>query len=570
MASETWEARFDRKVAELEPLWQAAYDAGVPRHDPLPDVTMADCIAATVADRPDAVHVAYRDEALTYRQTNEAACRVAAALAAAGVARGDRVVVMLGNVPELIEAYMACYKAGYVVVGVNPRSTVDEMAANLADCAPAAVVAPAGRLDDLAAAAERAGAAPRIVLAVADDAPEAAEAPAIPAALPTEPPVPVASFARVAADGPAPEPADPPAPDDPAMIIYTGGTTGVSKGCPLTNRMLLQAQRLFFRDLEPLLGEGRAMTSLVTSPMTHAYGMNFGVNWGFVAGGPVVLAEHLDGPSLAALVERHRPTVWGAVPTLLNDFCSAEERESRDVSSLRAVVVSCAATSGEIMRRFERLHPDVAVVEDYGMTETAGPVTLTPVLRGASAGSVGVPCIDTDVLVVDLETGERPLGFGEHGEVIFRGPQVIKEYWHVPEETAKAFRGDWIYSGDVGYFDEAGCLFVVDRIKDVICVGGFSVFPREIDEVLFAHPAVAEACTVGVPDERSVERPKSFVVLHPGAQLTEQEAIAYCHEHLLAYKCPKYVEFIDRIPTTHLGKPDKRALRAREAARRRP
>ncbi len=166
MASETWEARFDRKVAELEPLWQAAYDAGVPRHDPLPDVTMADCIAATVADRPDAVHVAYRDEALTYRQTNEAACRVAAALAAAGVTRGDRVVVMLGNVPELIEAYMACYKAGYVVVGVNPRSTVDEMAANLADCAPAAVVAPAGRLDDLAAAAERAGAAPRIVLAV--------------------------------------------------------------------------------------------------------------------------------------------------------------------------------------------------------------------------------------------------------------------------------------------------------------------------------------------------------------------------------------------------------------------
>ena len=548
--------RFNRAVAALEPLWQAAYDDGVARHEPLPDMTMADCLAATVARQPDATHIVHRDSALTYRQTDAAANSLAAALAQAGCCKGDAVVVMLENSPELIIAYMACYKAGFVAVGQNPRSTADELARTLRDASPTAMVAPSGKTPLTAEALELAGLQPLRCLVTAGEPASAAAAQLATVEL---------SFENAASNRNAAAPSEAPQPDDTAVIIYTGGTTGVCKGCPITHRMLLQAQRLFYRDLEPLLGNGRAMTSLVTSPMIHAYGLNFGVNWGFVVGGAVVLADKLDGPSLLALIERHRPSVWGAVPTLLNDLCCAEDASLADTSSLRAVVVSCAATSGEIMRRFSQLHPAVHVVEDYGMTETAGPVTLTPVLKGASTGSVGVPCIDTDVLVVNLETGEEPLPFNQRGEVIFRGPQVIREYWHSPAESARAFRDGWIYSGDVGYFDETGCLFVVDRIKDVVLVGGFTVFPREIDEVLFTHPAVADTCTIGVADARSGERPKSFVVTSPGAAASQQELIDYCHKHLLAYKCPRYVEFIDAIPLTHMGKPDKKALRAREA-----
>lgn len=565
-------ARFERALSSLEPLWRAAYDEGVCRDAALSELTLKDCILEVVSRRYDEPHIVYRGREISYAESNEAACRLANALVSRGCGKGDAVCIMLGDIPELIIAFAACYKIGCVAVGVNPRSTCDEVARFMVDSGAHVLVLPEVLAGLVPADLAERGVEVRLAVAVGNDAGTkvrvegAAQAgfcdsaPAFGGEL--------AAWEELLASSHAEEPRVLVAPDDVAMLIYTGGTTGVSKGCPLTNRMLVWSQKCFFGFMRPLLRDARNMTSLLTSPMTHAYGMNFGINWDLVIGGTVVLAEALDGASLSRLIAEHRVTVWGAVPVLLNELSTYIERSGIELPSLSTVVVSCAATSSEVMRRFKASCSAARVVEDYGMTETSGPVTLTPMAKGASEGSVGVPVPDTDVLVVDFETARNPVPVGERGEVVFRGPQVITEYWHAPQESEDAFVGEWIRSGDVGYFDELGCLHVVDRIKDVIMVGGFSVFPREIDEVMHTHPAVIDSCTIGVFDERSGERPKSFVVVADGARVTEHALVEHCRERLIAYKCPKHVEFVDAIPLTAMGKPDKKELRRREEQRR--
>lgn len=563
---------FEHALDFLEPLWRAAYDEGVCRQVPLSELSLKDCILETVSRRYDEPHIVYRGREITYAESNEAACRFANVLVSRGCGKGDAVCVMLGDTPELIIAFAACYKIGCVAVGVNPRSTCDEVARFVVDSGASVIVLPEALSESIPVGLAKRGVDVELIVSVPNDA--GVDLRKGQTAFP-KPSVGSGAFAgalatwdELLASSCGEEPCASVDPDDVAMLIYTGGTTGVPKGCPLTNRMLVWAQKCFFDFMRPLLHDARNMTSLLTSPMTHAYGMNFGINWGLVIGGTVVLAEALDGASLARLIAGHRVTVWGAVPALLNELSAYVERSGAELSSLSTVVVSCAATSSEVVRRFKASCGSARVVEDYGMTETSGPVTLTPVMKGASEGSVGVPVPGTDVLVVDFKTARTPVPVGERGEVVFRGPQVIAEYWRAPQESKDAFVGEWIRSGDVGRFDELGYLHVVDRIKDVIDVGGFSVFPREVDEVVRAHPAVLDSCTIGVPDERSGERPKSFVVIAEGARITEQGLIEHCREHLIAYKCPKYVEFVDAIPLTAVGKPDKKELRRREERHR--
>ena len=558
---------FESALGSLDSLWNAAYDEGVSRRVELPSATLKGCIASTVARQSEKIHVVYKGRELTYRETNDWSCRLANGLAARGLRKGDAVCILLGDIPELIISYMACYKAGFIAIGLNPRSTADELAHRLSDGRVHALVMSTAVCGMACNGIEKSGVVPEVAITVDNDAGAkvASEAPESLCAL--EELCDVVSWDAFLDASENEEPDASVSPDDVAMLIYTGGTTGLPKGCPLTHRMLVWAQYFFYSFLRPRLGDARNMTSLLTSPMTHAYGMDFGVNWGVVIGGKVVIAHSLDGGTIAKLIREQHVTVWGAVPATLALLCDEVERSLEAVPSLEAVVVSCAAASSETLKRFRRLCPSVALMQDYGMTETSGPVTLTPVVKGMSAGSVGVPVENTDVLVVDLRDGKTPVPVGQRGEVVFRGPQIISAYWNAPDETAKAFQGEWIHSGDVGCFDEAGFLSIVDRIKDVIDVGGFSVFPREIDEVIHAHPLVADACTIGVPDAKSGERPKSFVVLKQGAQVSEQGIIDYCHEHLIAYKCPKYVEFIESIPLTTMGKPNKTELRRRERLR---
>lgn len=579
---------FERAVREWEPLWQKAYDEGVSRKGLLADVSLKECLARTASRFGGEPCVVADGEVWTFDRMNDCACRIANALAARGLRKGDAVVAALEDSPWLMALFMACYKGGFAVVGMDGRSTACELAERLAGCNARALAVDEAHAEAARKALGEARAEAFGIVALSGAAADAGESgSAFVSAFPLREDE--VSLQELAAFPDGSEPAEDVGPDDIAVIIFTGGTTGASKGCPLTHAMLVQAQAFFQQILQPLFpgfafplvpaaetsrfagagaeGGAKPPSILVTSPMVHAYGLDLGVNWAVCAGGAVVLPASLTAKDVVHAVAAYRPALWGSVPAMLGRVTREAEAEGCDLSSLEAVVVSCCATPQELRRDFAKLS-HARIVEDYGMTETSGPVALTPALKGTSEGATGLPTPDTDMLVVDIETGTRPCGPGERGEIVFRGPQIIREYWNAPAETAKALRDGWLYSGDVGYFDETGALFVVDRIKDVVLVGGFSVFPREIDEVLYTHPDVVEACTIGVADERSGERPKSFVVLREGARTTEQDLIDFCHERLTAYKCPKYVEFTDAIPKTFLAKQDKKELRRREEARR--
>lgn len=557
---------FDAAVATWEPLWESALDQGVARHGTIADLPLKDCILDTVSRRADKVHLRYCGRTWTFKESNDVACRLANALMEKGQHKGQRALVMLADTPELVFTFMACYKIGLIAVGLDPRSTAAEVQANLADNQATAAFVDAVNAPVLASALADGNTSVETVVVVPDNAgaPDNAGVPASGDDPSDRGLAPLwFRFDELVEPSSGGEPPVAVDADDPAVIIYTGGTTGVSKGCPLSNRALVQASHLFTRNLVPVLPDADHLAMLSTSPMVHAYGLDLGVNWGLVSGAEVIIADKLDAETIMDLIENCRPAVWGAVPALINKINNDERARRCDFSALRVVIMSCAISAYDIVKQFKQIS-GAHIVEDYGMTETAGPVSLTPVLCEGKEASIGVPTQDTDILVVDLETGMHPLASGQRGQIVFRGPQVMKEYWHAPEESRNARRGAWFYSGDMGYFDEDGFLYIVDRIKDMICVGGFSVFPREIDEVLFAHPKVLDVCTIGVADARSGERPKSFVVKKPGCCLSEKEVIDYCHERLIAYKCPRYVEFIDAIPHTRLNKPDRKSLRKME------
>jgi len=232
-----------------------------------------------------------------------------------------------------------------------------------------------------------------------------------------------------------------------------------------------------------------------------------------------------------------------------------------DISSLKGIFSGSAPLAVETMKQFEELTGG-RIFEGYGLSETINILTVNPVFRIRKPGSCGIVWPDTDLVVVDVETGTKVMPRGELGELIARGPQVIKEYWNNPEETANAVRDGWFYTGDIVYMDEDGFVFIVDRKKDMIICSGFNVYPRDVDEVLYAHPAIMEACAVGVPDPKRGETVKAYVVVKPGQTLTEEEIIAHCRANLAPYKVPTIIEFIDAIPRTAVGKPDRKVLRA--------
>lgn len=560
---------FDEALIALEPLWARALDAGVPRRIELAPLTLKDCILANVACRQDDTHLVYRGRHYTFAETNKLACCLANELLARGIHKGDAICIMLGDIPEFVISYMACYKIGCVAVGVNPRSTSDEVARCLFACEAQAMIVTRVRACFVAKLIAL-GTQVRFAFTV-DNAAGTKESDwdvqAYSSGDATEGVVPFCDLYKAVNCADSAEPAVEISPGDSAVLIYTGGTTGLPKACPLTHSILIWAQYFFFSNLRPRLKCAQRMTGILTSPMTHAYGLNFGVNWGLVCGATVVLADALDGAHIASLIQENRVHVWGAVPALLNEVVLHTPAQAFDLSALEVVVVSCTVTSPEIFKRFQNRCPKAAIVEDYGMTETGGPVALTPVRAGVMPGSVGIPVANTDILIVDTKTGACPLKFGERGEIIFRGPQTIKGYFKEPEEAAHTFRDSWVYSGDIGYFSEDGALFVAGRIKEVIEVNGFSVFPREIDDVLLRHPSILDACTIGVPDAHAGERPKSFIVVRQGVNLTEKEIIDYCREHLIAYKCPRAIALVKKIPLTLAGKQNKQELQRRENMR---
>ncbi len=467
---------------------------------------------------------------LTNVDQQRAANRLANALRRLGVGPGDRVVVLLPNCPEVLQAYAAILKLGAVVVPVIFLLSPTEVR-HILDHSGARLVVTAPEL------AEKVEGWPGPVILVGGEAPGALGWAALLARERDE----CATVERDAGDL--------------AVILYTAGTTGQPKGVALSHGNLLANARAS----AGLYELDRERWALSVLPLSHSYGLTV-MNAGHVLGTRAVLLRWFTPAGVLAAIQEYRIQNMAGVPTMYVYLLNCPEADDFDTSSVRLWGSGAAPLPVEIVEPFERRFGG-RMLEGYGLTE-ASPVVSTHRFSGVrKVGSVGQPLPGVEVRIVD--DADRPLPVGEPGEVCVRGPNVMLGYYRMPEETARALRGGWLHTGDVGRLDADGYLYIVERKKDLVIRGGLNVYPREVEDVLYAHPAVAEAAVVGRPDPLMGEEVCAFVVRRAGADLTPEALIAFCQERLARFKCPRDVRFVESLPKSPVGKVLRKELRAR-------
>jgi long-chain acyl-CoA synthetase len=474
--------------------------------------------------------------------------KMAASLWAAGVKKGDRVALMLPNCPQYVISFLATVRLGAVVTQINPLYVEREIAHILNNAGAETIVVYADVYERLKSVLPDTGVKSAIVVDFQGEPQRLDPGHSS-----------FGDFLSKDAD-PAPEVDIDPA-EDVAALQYTGGTTGVSKGAMLTHRNLIanlqQTIDVFVRD--PAQFRGRKCVGAL--PFFHIYGLTCVMLFGIRLGVEQVLLSRFEVQEALAIFANDRPTMFSGVPTmymaLLASDADLRTQHQHDVKILNS---GGAALPVNLKRSFEE-KVGQPLFEGYGLSE-ASPVTHNnpPFLGWGREGSIGIPIPSTDARIVDVETGETEMPVGESGELIIKGPQVMKGYWDMPDETAQTLREGWLYTGDIAKMDESGYFYIVDRKKDMIVASGYNVYPREVEEVLFEHPDVAEAVAIGAPDEYRGETVKAFVVKRPGAQATEEEILAFCKDRLTAYKAPKTVEFREELPKSAVGKLLRRVL----------
>lgn len=538
---------FWEEAQRLEKLWVKSYDPGVRRHFEVGKTTLKDLLVKRRAEIPDKPHFIFKGKTWTYEQADAIACKLANALLDAGVKQGECVSLMLPNIPELAFGFMACFKAGFIGVGINPRLTVPEIAYNLNDSHSRTILvdeSQIAKINELMEKEERAH-IDHVILVFTD---------------------------RVSYDpskvGPYPELYDfiDPYPDsepdvqvgldDVQVLSYTGGTTGISKGCMYTNRQLVAHAEEWVEWYSPVV-KPEEMKVHVSLPMTHAYSITCATVWPIVAGGCAIIGSSSNVDVILFEINQNQANVWPAVPALIHQLITRDNAREM-LTSLKLVMVGTAPPTEEMLIRFREVCSGV-LIEGYGLSEMVSCVSFQPTAK-QKLDCVGLPISNTYAIIVDLDTGAKVVPQGEPGEIITMGPQRIDGYWEHPEETAKTIRDGWLYTGDIGELDEDGMLHIVGRKKNMIIVGGFNVFPRDIDSVLCESPKVKESSTVGIKHSRLGEVAATFVVPADGVQLTPLEVEVYCRKKLTAYKVPKYIKVVDELPRTQIGKPDMLAM----------
>jgi long-chain acyl-CoA synthetase len=502
---------------------------------------------------------------ISFSRLNDLVDRFAAALADLGVQKGDKVSLILPNIPQVVIATYAVFRLGGVVVMNNPLYTERELEYQLNDSDSKMAIC----LDLLV---------PRVLKLKSATGIENIIACHIRDYLPfpkkqlfpivkkdmhrkTDPHEGVLDFLDLVNKYPPDPPPTDIIFDDLAALMYTGGTTGVSKGVMLSHKNIsvnVQQLKGWIYDVE----EGQDSV-LGIFPFFHSAGFTAVMNQSIYRAISVPLIPRPEPGIILEMTQKHRPDWFPCVPTIYVGVLNHPDFSKTDFSCVRGCISGAAPLALETIREWED-KVGATIIEVYGLTETSPLSHANPWRGKTKVGSVGVPVQDTDCRIVDIETGEKDLGIGESGEILLKGPQLTQGYYKKPDETADAIREGWFYTGDIGYMDDEGYLFIVDRKKDMIIAGGYNIYPRDIDEVLFEHPKVQEACAVGVPDPYRGETVKAFIVTKPGETLAEEEVISFCKEKLAAYKVPKLVEFMDDLPKSNIGKVLRRKLKEME------
>jgi long-chain acyl-CoA synthetase len=536
----------------MERVWYKFYDEGVPRSINYPKKAMKDYFNEWAGKNPDKPYLIWGENRLSYGQSNSIIRKLATAIMGSGYRKGDRIALMSTNLPEYVLLLQACYKIGACIVPTNPMYTIPELTHQFKDSGCTIVFVEdrfANKVQEIIKNATTA-----IQKMVVINTPAGSNLEAAPY---------IVSYNDLLEQGVDKEPEIEVVSGDLAMLQYTGGTTGVSKGCMLSNANL---EAIAWQDtawFSPPFEKPEDMIVMAAMPLYHIYGYNCSVNINSVAGGTIVVVNDPSPSGLIKNINEHEPNFFACVPAMIYGLNSHPDIGTSKIKSLKGLICGSSPLAVEGLKRFEEIS-GATITEGYGLSETSNVLTCTPLFTKRKIGSVGIPWPDVDIRIVDLEEGTKDMLTGEPGELIAKGPQIMQAYWQNPEETANALRDGWLYTGDIATMDEDGYIYIVDRKKDMMICSGFNVFCREIDEVLYTHPKVQDACTIGVPDPKRGETPKVFVILKPGETLTEQEVKDFCRESLAPYKVPTHVEFIDELPRTSVGKPMRNALRQQE------
>jgi long-chain acyl-CoA synthetase len=537
--------------------WLQHYDYWVPHHMNYPQRPLHEILDTAAVEVPERPATAFLGATLTYQELKQQSDRLATAFGRMGLVKGNRVGVMLPNCPQYVVAAFAILRHGAIVVNINPTYTARELLSVAIDSgmrflltldalAPLAVAArPDSRIEQIvitslaeyAAPAGPAPAAPEGVLRLADLLAD----------------VPVADLVRVPVSG-----------DDLAVLQYTGGTTGAPKAAMLTHANIfanvVQTEAFMYRTRERGLAR-----YLMVIPYFHIYGFTVGMMKGTWVGAVQVLIPKYDVEQVLTALRDYRPTYFPAVPTIFVSLLSHPRVKEFGLDKVRTFNTGAAPCPLEVIEQFERTFGRT-LNEGYGLSE-ASPVThTTPQLGVRKPGTIGVPVPDTDMKIVDVESGTRELPVGTAGELCITGPQIMKGYWNRPEETAYVLRTHpdgriWLHTGDIAVVDEDGYTSIVQRKKDMMIVDGFNVYPSEVEAVLYLHPAVRLAAAVGEPHAYHGEVVRAYVSLKPGATATPADLIAHCKAQLAPYKVPKAIEIRDTLPMSAVGKILYRVLR---------
>ena len=561
-------------AAPLRP-WLESYPSGVPAELDIPVVPLTrllDDAAEAYGGRPA---LSFLGTTLTYRELKDAVDAFASALRGLGVSKGDRVALVLPNCPQNVIAFYGALRIGAVVVQNNPLYTEAELAHQLADAGATVVVCLDRSYDTVAAVKDRTAIEHVIVTSVIDYLPKVKQAmlrlplgkarkmrAEIAAPVPRAGVLQFVPLIRSAQRGIAQVDLDPMT--DLAVLQYTGGTTGASKGAMLTHHNLVanaHQARSWFVDAQP----GREVT-LAVLPLFHVYGLTMCMNLTILLAGQIVLIPRFDLEQVFAAIDEHRPTLFPGVPPIYKAIVDSPKAREHDLRSIRACVSGAMKLPLETQEQFERVTGG-RLVEGYGMTETSPVTHANPLSDERRAGSIGLPLPMTDAFIVDQDDASVRVPVGQPGELAIAGPQVFRGYWNRPDQEGVFTPDGAVLTGDVAVMDADGYFTIVDRKKELIIAGGFNIYPSEVEEVLFAHPAIADCCVVGLPDKYRGETVKAYIVVKPGQTLTEDEVMAHCAESLTAYKVPKLVEFRDGLPRTIVGKVLRRVLLEEERAK---
>ena len=544
--------------------WLARYDEGVPKSVNYEEVCLPELLDRSAQKFPDTMALLFQGYKVTYRELKEMVDRFAACLADFGIQKGDSVAILLPNVIPCVVGYYAILKIGAIAVMNNPLYTDRELEHQFNDSGSKLLITLdllGNRMIDLR---PKTSIKQIVYTSIGDYLPfpknllfplvgkkkglkaDVKSAPDVYRwkntleRLNGQPPKVKLSF------------------DDTAMYQYTGGTTGVSKGVMLTHSNLskqVQHLRVWF----PEFNDGEEVM-LGALPFFHVFGLSTAMNLSIYAGWGHILVPKPQPEQLLEAISKFKPTFAPLVPTMFIGLLNHPGIDQADLTSIKGCFSGSAPLPVEVIRDFEA-KTGSTIVEGFGMTESSPVTHINPFIGERKVGSIGIPISDTECRIVDLNDGETDMPLGESGELLLKGPQVMKGYWNKPEATAETLTDGWLHTGDISKMDEDGYFYIVDRKKDMIISGGYNVYPRDIEEVFFEHPKVIEAAALGVPHPKRGEQVKVFVVLKEGETGTEEEFLTYCKDKLAAYKLPTMIEFRDELPKTNVGKILKKDLR---------